>query len=132
MAAAGPTQSYPAARVALNPQHLQQDMFPSLPARTGSFRSPAFVLVPTIPAESFQHWQGEHASAWLLPQRSPAHHQGFRVPPHKQREITLAKNNHLPQPRALQEGEREYAGYSSSDKREILVMLKGLNVLDPC
>lgn len=54
------------------------------------------------------------------------------MPPHKQREITLAKNNHSPQPRALQEGEREDAGYGSSDERELLVMLKGLNVLDPC
>lgn len=52
-------------------------MFPSLPARTRSFRSPAFMLVPTIPAASFQHWKGEHASAWLLPQWSPVHHQGF-------------------------------------------------------
>lgn len=90
------------------------------------------MLVPTIPAASFQHWQGEHASAWLLSQWSPVHHQGFGVPPHKQREITLAKNNHLPQPRALQEGEREDAGYGTSDERAISEMLKGLNVLDSC
>lgn len=53
------------------------------------------------------------------------------MPPHKQHEIPFAKNNHLPQPRALQGGEREAAGYGSSGEREILVMLKGLNVLDP-
>lgn len=44
----------------------------------------------------------------------------------------LARNNHSPQPEAPQEGERGDAGHGSRGESEVLVMLRGLNVLDPC
>lgn len=134
---AEPTQGYPATQGGSpSPKiFMCRMLFPPLQAGMGSSGSPAFVLLPTLPTTSPQCWQGERASTWLLlqpAQRGPAHHRGFRVPPHKQHEITLVRNNRSPQPQALQEGERGDAGHGSKGEREVSVMLRGLNVLDPC
>lgn len=109
----------------------------SLPSEQGqgasaplpSCRSPPCLLQALSAGRGSVHPHGFSRS-----QRSgaPLTHRGFRVPPHKQCEITLTRNNHSPQPRALQEGERGDAGNGSRGEREVLVILRGLNVLDPC